>query len=247
MKRIVFLLLTVILLISCTFEKTPETAQEIIDKSIEVSQTDKLANATLAFDFRDRRYVADRNNGAFRLERIATNGSEVLKDVLSNDGFQRLLNDEPFQVPDSMAVKYSESVNSVHYFSVLPFGLNDGAVNKKLLPEVTIKGKKYLKVEVTFDQNGGGVDFEDVFVYWINKETFKVDYLAYLFHINGGGIRFREVSKEHLIDGVRLVDYNNYKPNNKEIDVRDMDKAFDNDQLTKVSEINMDNINIKLR
>lgn len=247
MKRILFLLLTVILLISCDFEKTPETAQEIIDKSIEVSQTDKLANATLAFDFRERRYVADRNYGNFKLKRITTSGSEVLTDVLSNNGFQRLLNNEPFQVPDSMAVKYSESVNSVHYFSVLPFGLNDGAVNKKLLPEVTIKGRKYLKVEVTFDQNGGGVDFEDVFVYWVDKETFKVDYLAYLFHVNGGGTRFREVSKEHLIEGIRLVDYNNYKPNDPTIDVREMDKAFENNGLTKVSEINMENINIKLR
>ncbi len=246
MKRITLLLLFATLVVSCKFEKTPETAQEIIDKAIEVSQTEKVANATLAFDFRDRRYVAKRNNGAFELQRITTSGSEVLADVLSNDGFQRFLNKEPFQVPDSMAVKYSESINSVHYFSILPYGLNDAAVNKKLLPEVSIKGKDYYKIEVTFDQEGGGVDFEDVFVYWVNKETFHIDYMAYLFHVNGGGTRFREASKEHLVEGVRLVDYNNYKPNNPAIDVREMDKAFENGELTKVSEINMKNIKLTL-
>ena len=244
MKRITLLLLFTILFVSCKFEKVPETAQEIIDKAIEVSQTDKVANATLSFDFRDRRYVAKRNNGAFELQRMSTNGSETLADVLTNNGFQRLLNNEDFQVPDSMAVKYSESINSVHYFSVLPYGLNDAAVNKKLLPDASIKGKDYYKIEVTFDQEGGGVDFEDVFVYWVNQETFHVDYLAYLFHVNGGGTRFREVSKEHLIEGVRLVDYNNYKPNNPAIDVREMDKAFENGELTKVSEINMKNIQL---
>lgn len=247
MKRIVTLLLVIILLISCKLEKTPETAQEIIDKTIEVSQTDKLSKATLAFNFRERRYVADRNNGTFELQRITTSGSEVLTDVLTNNGFQRLLNNEPFQVPDSMAIKYSESVNSVHYFSILPYGLNDAAVNKKLLPEVSIKNKNYYKIQVTFDQEGGGVDYEDVFVYWINKESFTIDYLAYLYHVNGGGKRFREVSNQHLIEEIRLVDYNNYKPNDKTIDVRNMDKAFENGELTKVSEINLENITINLR
>jgi hypothetical protein len=247
MKRIATSVFILILLISCQLEKTPQTAQEIVDKAIEVSQTDKLSNATLAFNFRGRRYVAQRNSGTFELQRITTNGSEVLTDVLSNNGFERLLNNEPFQVPDSMAIKYSESVNSVHYFSILPYGLNDGAVYKKLLPEVSIKNKKYYKIEVTFDQEGGGVDYEDVFVYWINKQSFTIDYLAYLYHVNGGGKRFREVSNEHLIDHIRLVDYNNYKPNNKTIDVRDMDIAFENGELSKVSEINLENITINLQ
>lgn len=246
MKRILFLPFVLLLLMACQPEKKALTAQQVIDKSIEVTQTNKVANATLSFNFRKRGYVAERNNGAFTLKRITTNDTETLTDILSNAGFQRLLNGAPFQVADSMAIKYSESVNSVHYFSILPYGLNDTAVNKKLLPEVKIKGKDYYKIEVTFDQEGGGVDFEDVFVYWIDKQTFKIDYLAYLFHVNGGGIRFREVRKEHIIEGVRLVDYNNYKPNSSELDVRDLDKAFENGGLTKVSEINMENIELKV-
>lgn len=246
MKRILFLFIAVVMLISCRSESKQLTAQQVVDKTIETSQTQKVANGTLSFDFRKRSYIADRKNGAFTLKRITTSGEETITDILSNNGFQRLLNGAPFQVPDSMAVKYSESVNSVHYFSILPYGLNDAAVNKKLLPQVSIKGKDYYKVEVTFDQEGGGVDFEDVFVYWIDKHSFKIDYLAYLFHVNGGGVRFREVRKEHLIEDVRLVDYNNYKPNNSELDVRDLDQAFEHGDLTKVSEINMENIKLVL-
>ncbi len=242
MKRITLLLLFVALLVSCKFDKTPKTAQEVIDRSIKTSQTYKLANAKLSFNFRDRSYTAERKNGLFELQRITKNGPEVLTDVLSNDGFQRFLNKTSIEVPDSMAVKYSESINSVHYFAVLPYGLNDKAVRKKLLPEVVIKNKAYHKIEITFAQEGGGVDFEDVFVYWINKKTYQVDYLAYSYHVNGGGKRFRQATKTHLIDGIRLADYDNYKPRDSNLDLRDMDRAFEKEELIKVSEIKLKNI-----
>ncbi len=244
MRTFILSLFALLILTSCKPEKNELTVQQIIDKSLEASQTPKVAQAELSFDFRGRTYIANRNNGTFSLFRITRNDQDTITDILSNKGFSRSVNNKPVQVPDSMAIRYSESVNSVHYFSVLPFGLNDAAVNKKLLEEVKIKGKEYYKIQVTFDQEGGGVDFEDVFVYWIGKEDFKIDYLAYLFHVNGGGKRFREVRKEHLINGVRFVDYNNYKPKDTSIDVFSMDKAFENDELEKVSEINLENIEL---
>jgi hypothetical protein len=236
-----------VLITACAPNEKEKSAEEIINQSIEASQTDKLANATLRFDFRDFSYRGTRNHGNFVLERIKQTDSAVVIDLINNDGFMRTVRGLPFAVPDSMAIKYSESVNSVHYFSVLPFGLNDKAVNKKRLEDAVIKGKDYYKIEVTFDQEGGGVDFEDVFVYWIGKEDFQIDYLAYLFHVNGGGVRFREVSREHIVEGIRFVDYNNYKPNDPTIDVRNTDKAFENGTLTKVSEINLENIQVMLK
>ena len=97
---------------------------------------------------------------------------------------------------------------------------------------------------MTFQQDGGGVDFEDVFIYWFEKETFNIDYIAYLYHTNGGGIRFREVTTEHFINGIRLVNYNNYKPK-RYVKFEDTDIEFLEDNLSKVSEINLENISIK--
>ena len=136
-----------------------------------------------------------------------------------------------------MESKYIESVNSVHYFSTLPYSLNDQAVQKKLLNEVKINGKEYYKIEISFSKENGGIDHEDVFVYWISKTDFKIDYLAYKFEVNGGGVRFREVKKEHVINGVCFFDYNNFKPKNSNISLSSLDKAYENDKLTKVSEI----------
>lgn len=240
-----FLLLSLSLLYCCQTGEKKITAQQIIDKAIEVSNTDKVANATISFDFRDRSYKAVRDNGLYSLERITKKNDSLTIDILSNSGFKRYINNELVQVADSMAVKYSESVNSVHYFAVLPYGLNDAAVNKKLLDNSTIKGKEYYKVQITFDREGGGVDYEDVFVYWIHTKEFAIDYLAYKFHVDGGGLRFREVTSENRAEGIRFVNYNNYKPIN-DTRVSDLDIAFENNSLKLVSEIILKNIQVSL-
>ncbi|MDT7831854.1 DUF6503 family protein [Flavobacteriaceae bacterium S356] len=245
--RNLYILLSIIIISSCTTPKKDLTAQEIIDRSIVASNANLISNAKVSFNFRERTYIANRHHGLFSLERITRKGDSVTKDVLSNDGFKRSINNKPVQVSDSMALKYSESINSVHYFAVLPYGLNDKAVQKKLLKEVNIKGKTYYKIEITFRQEGGGIDYEDVFVYWVEKKDFNIDYMAYEFHVNGGGVRFREVIKETTVTGIRFVNHANYKSKNSALKVSELDQEFINGDLIKLSEINLENINVTLK
>ena len=158
----------------------------------------------------------------------------------------KILNLEKQKLSETNILKYSNSVNSVHYFSVLPFGLNDKAVHKKQLKSSTVKGKEYYKIEVTFSENGGGEDFEDVFIYWIGKEDFLVDYLAYSYNTNGGGKRFRVLKEQCIKNGIRFVDYYNYKPLNENISLIDIDKAYENEELKKVSEIVLKEIKVTI-
>ena len=160
------LLFTLFIFVACKPTTQKEfTAQEIVDKAISASGTDKVANSIINFQFRDKNYSANRSNGLYQLKRTFKKDSSTIKDVLSNDGFKRYSNDNLTEVPDSMKVNYSNSVNSVHYFSVLPFGLNDKAVFKKLIGTSTIHKKDYYKIQVTFSEEGGGEDFDDVFVF----------------------------------------------------------------------------------
>ena len=244
--RTLIMLILVLLFSSCKPEVKALTAQEVIDKSMIASGSDKVLTATIEFDFRKRHYNATRNKGKFSLVRITKDSTTETKDILSNNGFERYRNGEFVIVPDSMATRYSGSINSVHYFSVLPYGLNDAAVKKKLLKEATIKGKPYYKVEIRFSEDGGGEDFDDVFVYWVNKQNFKIDYLAYSFHVNGGGKRFREATNERIINGIRFVDNNNYKAKNASTKLENLDKAFEKSELEKLSEINLENVQVKL-
>ncbi|UII79274.1 DUF6503 family protein [Flagellimonas sp. CMM7] len=239
MKRF-FVVALLLLSVACKEKpKTNYTAQEIVDKSIEDSGGSLYTNHGTSFMFRDRKYISESMEGKMVLKRISFLDSVVITDVKTNTDFKRYMNDTIVNISDSIANRYANSVNSVHYFARLPYGLNEKAVNKELLGEEKIKGKNYYKVKVTFDQTNGGEDFDDVYVYWYHTETFKPDYLAYDFHVNGGGQRFREAYNERYVNGIRFVDYNNYKPKKKETSVLETGSLFEKGELELLSKIEL--------
>jgi hypothetical protein len=52
--------------------------------------------------------------------------------------------------------------------------------------EMKLQSKISSMCRRNFGQDGGGKDFDDEFHYWINKQTHKVDYLAYSYRTNDG-------------------------------------------------------------
>ncbi|MCH3882059.1 MULTISPECIES: DUF6503 family protein [Tenacibaculum] len=244
------ILFALFILVACKPNKIKDlNAQEIVDKAIVASGSDKVSNSIISFQFRDKKYVAERENGLYRLSRYFTNKmSDHEEDQVTNYGYRRYLNGHklPAALDSLLDLNRANAVNSVHYFSVLPYGLNDKAVNKKLLTSATVNNKEYYKIQVTFNEEGGGEDFDDVFVYWIGKEDFLVDYLAYSYHTNGGGMRFRELTEQCVKNGIRFVDYANYKPLKNDIQLENLDKAFEENKLKKVSEIILRNIEVTL-
>ena len=140
---------------------------------------------------------------------------------------------------------YRTATNSVIYFALLPFNLDDPVVNRQLMRSVEIKGQPYYKVEITYGENGGGQDFEDVYIYWIHKENFTVDYLAYSFNINGGGVRFREAYNQREVEGIRFQDYMNYTIE-EDFPAHELDYAFVTNKLKLVSKIELENVEVRL-
>jgi len=236
-------MLTLVLAVGCKNEPKKElTVQEIVDNSIADSGGKLFDDYKVTFDFRDKSYVSDNVEGQRVFKRISDLDSTIITDVKRGDDFERYMNDSLVMVPDTMAVKYANSVNSVHYFVRLPYGLNDAAVNKELLGKETINDKEYYKVKVTFDQQGGGDDFEDTYLYWLDLKTFKPDYLAYDFHVNGGGQRFRKAYNERFVNGIRFVDYENYKPKNDGTEILEIGQLYDKGKLELLSKIELKNI-----
>lgn len=253
MKHILIVFLLV-LLASCQDSKQKDlfasehiTAQEIIDKAIEASGGNDFSRSNIGFYFRGVYYTARRYKGDFSLSRINTTSGDSVIDILSNDGFARFINNEFQVIPDSMGVKYTASVNSVHYFSVLPYGLNDAAVIKQLLNKESIKEQEYYKIKVTFKEDGGGEDYDDVFIYWVNSDTYKTDYLAYSYAEEDGiGLRFRASFNERFIKGLRFVDYYNFKPKDKAIRLENLGQVYDKDDLELLSTIELEDLSVTL-
>lgn len=241
----------IVLALLCCKQKqnpTPDdlSAETIINRAIENAGGELFKRSEIEFDFRDMHYKAMRYYGKFQLERYLMHAGRSIKDVLGNSGFTRFQDDERIQVPDSLAALFSASVNSVHYFSVLPYGLNDLAVQKTDLGTVTIKDKTYYKIKVTFSEEGGGEDFDDEFIYWVNTENFNVDYLAYSFKEKDGlGFRFREAFNKRTVNGLQFADYYNYKPDNEAIDLEDLELLFTSEKLQLLSTIALENITVK--
>ena len=106
-------------------------------------------------------------------------------------------------------------------------------------------GEIYYKIKVTFDQEGGGEDYEDVFVYWIHKENFSMDYFGYYYKNDGGGIRFREAINRHKVGGITLSDYKNFKGPDGYDDVASLAAMYQDDDLELLSEIKLENLKIR--
>ena len=165
-----------------------------------------------------------------------------------NSGLNRFVNDSLVEIEDKKRAAYAASVNSVIYFAFLPLSLNDAAVNKTYVGKVDMNEKTYHKIKVTFNAEGGGEDFEDIFFYWFDEEDYSLDYLAYSYNEDHGkGVRFREAYNVREVNDVVIQDYNNYKPKKEDgFILEHIDEAFLNGELELLSKIELDEVAISL-
>jgi len=242
------LISTLLMLGSVFFQacQSPITAQEIVDQAIEHHGGELYEHAYIEFDFRNKHYVLKLNGGKFTYERIFTDSTGHVRDVLDNSGFRRYINDTLISLNETWAKRYTRSVNSVAYFALLPHGLNDPAVVKTLAGEGHINGTKYYRIHVSFLQEGGGEDYEDEFMYWFDKTTFRMDYLAYFYHTDGGGTRFRVARNVRRINGILMADYLNLGIEKVIQDLTQTEVMYTEQQLDTISSIELEHVHVDI-
>lgn len=219
--------------------------EKVVHQAIEAHGGAKYLESQIEFDFRDIHYTIFKSTDRFEYVREFSDSLSQLKDVLNNEGFTRYRNGVAIDTLSEESIgKYSRSVNSVAYFAYLPYGLNDAAAIKEYLGETELEGETYHLVKVTFTQEGGGDDYDDEFLYWIGKDDFYVDYLAYSYHTDGGGVRMRKVSDVIVVGGIRFQNYLNYKSSLEDVSVDEMQALFEAGELELLSEIILDNIEV---
>lgn len=234
---------------SAEIDQTKSKVQEIVDKAIAFHGMKGLGNADFSLTFRERDYTySSDNSGMYEYTRTFTDSTgAVVKDVMDNNGLIRYTNNEETELTEEREAAFIRSVNSVIYFFRLPYGLNDPAVIKEYVGETEIKGKAYHEVKITFQQEGGGEDFDDTFLYWFDKTDHSMDYFAYLYHTDGGGMRFREAINPQRVNGVLVQDYVNLRPENEKIDIMTIDELYEAGELKVLSEIINEKVQIKMK
>ncbi len=192
-------------------EEKMDQAEVLTAETIQAHGGSLYDEAFYGFTFRKKQYTFQNRKGSYTYTVKSGDQGKEIQDVLENGVLTRTINGSATPLSEKEIAKYFEALNSVVYFVTLPHKLKDRAVNKTYEGPTMIKGRAYDVLGIGFDQDGGGVDYDDQFHYWINKETKTIDYLAYSYSTNEGGVRFRSAYNPRTVGGIRFQDYINYE------------------------------------
>ena len=249
MQKWVLLLWGLIVIFGCDDkdQRTPGTdqGQEIVDHSIDWLGGNILDRAEISFDFRDQSLTYFNDHGSFRYTRVFPDtAGNTITDTLTNQDFIRYRNNQKLNLTEAQKTSLKAGVNSIIYFAFLPYKLNDPGVRKEYIGQVTIDERMYEKVKVSFPENEGTDAHNDLYYYYFDADDYSLDYLAYDFEENGGGIRFRSAYNVRKIDGLVIQDYINYMADPDSVNFAQIETYYNNEQLQELSRIELKNIEV---
>ncbi|MDX1439188.1 MAG: DUF6503 family protein [Rubricoccaceae bacterium] len=226
--------------------------QAIVDAAIEAHGGSALDHATLSFTFRGTPFSITRDGGMFEYTRIMRDSlGQSVQDVIDNEGTHRFVNGQEVAIDSITTRRIGTDVNSVAYFALLPIPLNDPAVRKRYVGTQTIRSVPYELVEVTFVPEGGGRDYQDIFVYWFHSDRHTLDYMAYTYVLGENetgpaatGIRFREAGNVRNVGGYRVQDYRNFTAD-AGTQLEQMALMYEAGDLRFVSDIQLENVRVE--
>ena len=216
-------------------------SQTILNESIKAHGGELYNTAEYSFVFRGNTYQFANDGSDYTYTKKTVKGDTTIFDVLNNGLFTRAINGEEIELTEKQIAGGTGAINSVIYFATLPYKLQDKAVNTKYVDSIVIKDKNYDVLEITFAQDGGGEDHDDEYYYWINKDTKKIDYFAYNYSVNEGGVRFRSAYNTRVVDGITFQDYVNYKAE-VGTPLKDLPGLYEAGKLTELSKIDTENV-----
>lgn len=234
----------------CAAPEEPPSAAAVIDSARAAHGASVLSQAEVTFNFRGDAYRLRQAQGRFHYRRVYTDslGRSVV-DGLTNDGLYRVVAGDTVSLSSSEQSTVETTVNSVAYFALLPAPLGDPAVQPTYSGRDTIDGTTYHRVRVTFQREGGGQDWQDVFLYWFRTDTYAMDYLSYAYGQGPNeeaGTRFREAYNVRRLSGVRMADYRNYTADTLTVDqMTEYPNLLDDDALALVSTIEIDSVQVR--
>lgn len=225
-------------------------ADSLVQQAVARHGGDVLDRAAVTFTFRDDRFRIRRNDGMYRYVRSYEDSlGRAVEEVLTNDSLYRAVDGARVDLTESERLRVEEDVNSVTYFALLPYFLQAPAAHPEYAGADTIDGTPYHRVRVTFQQEGGGRDWDDTFVYWFDRDDLSMDYLAYAYGNSPDetyGTRFREAYNVRTVEGVRFADYVNYTaPGDSLRNLTRYPRLLARDSLERVSRIELDDVAVR--
>jgi len=241
--RSIPLLFLPLLVLSCAGPGDP--AAQVVDRAIQTHGGAEFERSQITFQFRGADFRVVRDQGRYLYERTSTDGDgRLIREGMENDGTWREVDGERMPLSPQDRTRVETAVNSVVYFGFLPFRLDDLAVVLRDLGDGEVDGNPYRKIEVTFQEEGGGDDWEDRFVYWFHARDHTLDYLAYRYSRDGGGTRFRRAVNRRSVGGIVVQDYENYAAVEDIADIAEYDALLGGEGLRLVSLVELEGVEV---
>ena len=238
-------LFCVALLTVCACQAGDETPSNIITTSIELYGGDLFKESQIRFDFRGAPFEVTQGGGRYRYQRVLTDSvGATVTEVMENEGSWTEIRGTRVELSPDQVYELETAVNSVVYFGFLPFRLDDSAVILSDLGDTVVSGEPYHKIEATFEREGGGVDWDTRFVFWIHGETATLDYFAYRYSRDGGGARFRRAVNRREVGGLLVQDYENYAGTPEPDDISEFDRALEQDAVELLSMVELEDVEV---
>lgn len=242
-----------ILPVACSGDAAPSspppegTPERVVHDAIEAHGGERFRSFEAHFEFRGIPFHVVYDGGRFAFERRFTDAEgRIVLDRMDNAGSTRTVDGAPIPLEPRERAALETAVNSVVYFGFLPWRLQDPAVRLRDLGHAQLEGEPYRKIEVTFEVDGGGRDWEDRFVYWFHRDTHMLDYVAYRYHTGEGGTRFRRAVNRRSVEGIVLQDYENFAAETDLEDVAAFDELHRTGQLRLVSLVALEAVRISV-
>ena len=216
-------------------------ADSIVVRAIELHGGDRFEATETEFDFRDWHFKVWRDGGMFEYTRTYSDSSGQIVEVMDNEGFSRTADGLPYEMTEREWNIWTEAVMANVYFTFLPYKLTDPAVIRQMLDPVTIEGQPYQTVEITFEEEGGGRDWEDRFLFWFHELDGTMDYFAYYYTLRGTS-RFRKLINEREIGGIVFADHENYNADTLGFNLEHAPAKFEAGELELASNVILENI-----
>ena len=198
----------------CESPPAPPSPTAVVDSARAAHGASVLDSAVVTFTFRGDAYRIRQEGARYHYRRAYTDSlGRAAVDGFTNDGPYRVVEGDTVSLSVAERDDVHTTVNSVTYFALLPAPLGDPAVQPTYSGRDTIDGTPYHRVKVTFRREGGGKDWQDIFMYWFRTDTYAMDYLAYAYGQGPdeeAGTRFREAYNVRRRHGVRMADHYNY-------------------------------------
>lgn len=229
---------------------TVETAEDVVTAAIERHGGDRFDQVSIRWEFRSVPFGLDRDDGRFRYSRVMLDEQEIdILQVIGNDGTWIEVNGVPQELDASTRPTVESEINATVYLGFLPFRLDDAAVRMTDLGTAELEGRLYRKVEVSFEEDGGGRGWENRFVYWFRDGEWTLDYFAYAEPTTPPTTRFRRAVNPREIGGLLIQDYENYAVDgpaaeSPDFDIADYDRLFEEGQVRLVSMVEFENVRV---